>query len=69
MKLTIAQARKLAGLTQVEMARRLGMALQTYTNIEKYRNYFRINDAYMFSRIVGYPFESIVFVPEQQKEE
>ncbi|MCO7175528.1 helix-turn-helix transcriptional regulator [Sporolactobacillus kofuensis] len=61
MRYTIAQARILAGLTQVKMAERLGMSEKTYIQYEKYRKVFRMNDGMNFSRITGIKLDSIIF--------
>lgn len=61
MRYTIAQARILAGLTQVKIADRLGMSEKTYIQYEKYRKVFRMNDGMNFSRITGIGLDSIIF--------
>ncbi|GAK08020.1 helix-turn-helix transcriptional regulator [Geomicrobium sp. JCM 19038] len=61
MRYTIAQARKLNAITQKEMAKKLGMSEKQYINYEKYRVFFRVNDAYRFSIFVRLPIDQIIF--------
>lgn len=68
MKYTIAQARMLAGLTQKEVAKKLGMCEATYLNYEKYRKIFRMDMAYKFSKITGIGMDQIIFFDEDIKE-
>lgn len=60
-KMTIKQARVLAGLTQVEMAKKLGVSTVTYLSYEKRRNEMRVNTAIKFSTIVNVPVENLIF--------
>lgn len=60
-KYKINQARMLAGITQADMAKRLGMSESSYVQYEKYRRYFRIDVAYRFSQIVKLEPERIIF--------
>lgn len=59
--MTIKQARVLAGLTQVEMAKKLGVSTATYLSYEKRRNEMRVNTAIKFSTIVNVPVENLIF--------
>ncbi|MEK4606587.1 helix-turn-helix domain-containing protein [Geobacillus sp. FSL W8-1251] len=61
MKYTIAQARALSGLSQREMAKRLGISEKTYIDYEKYRKVFRMDMAYKFSKITGIEMDEIIF--------
>jgi DNA-binding XRE family transcriptional regulator len=65
MQYTLAQARILAGLTQVQMAERLGMSEKTYIQYEKYRKVFRMSDGFNFARISGQKLDSIIFFDDQ----
>ena len=68
MKFTIEQARLYRGMTQIEMASKLGMSEKTYIQYEKYRRFFRMDTAARFVELVGLPMESIIFYsPELQK--
>lgn len=64
-KYTLAQARILAGFTQIEMAERLGMSEKTYIQYEKYRKVFRMNDGLNFSKTTGIPLDKIIFFEEE----
>ena len=61
MKYTIAQARALAGLSQKEIAKGLGVCEKTYIDYEKYRKIFRMDMAYKFSKITGIEMDQIIF--------
>lgn len=61
MKYTIVQARALSGLSQREMAKRLGISEKTYIDYEKYRKVFRMDMAYKFSKITGIEMDEIIF--------
>lgn len=65
MKYTLEQARILAGLTQVQMARKMKMSEKTYIQYEKYRRIFRMDQAYLFMKQVNVPFDSIIFFAGQ----
>lgn len=62
---TLEQARNLAGLTQVEMAEKLGMSEKTYIQYEKYRRVFTMDIAYRFSEITGIGLEQLIFFEGQ----
>jgi len=68
MRFTIEQARALSGLTQVQMAAKLGMGEKTYIQYEKYRKIFRMDTAARFAEIVNLGIDQIIFYdPELQK--
>ena len=52
-KYTLSQARMLAGITQADMAKRLGVSEATYVKYEKYRGYMRVDKAARFEQIVN----------------
>lgn len=62
MKFTMRQARNLKGLTQVEMAKKLGIGITTYQHYEngksKQISLLRAQD---FSRIVDIPMKDLIF--------
>lgn len=58
---TLKLCRIKSGLKQQEMADKLGVSLDTYKNYESYRTIMRVDYALDFSRIVGIPFDSIIF--------
>lgn len=62
MKFTMKQARQYAGLTQVEMAKRLNIALATYRDYEHGDSLMRVDKAIEFSHIVGVPLDNLIFL-------
>lgn len=62
---TLKQARQLAGITQVEMAEKLGMSEVTYIRYEKYQTVFRLNTAVSFTEVVKIPMSKIIFFEGQ----
>jgi len=68
LRFTIEQARHIAGMTQVQVAAKLGMSEKTYIQYEKYRKIFRMDTAARFAEIVNLSIDQIVFFkPEAQK--
>lgn len=68
MRFTIEQARHIAGMTQAQVAAKLGMSEKTYIQYEKYRKIFRMDTAARFAEIVNLSIDQIVFFkPEVQK--
>lgn len=67
MKFTIEQARILAGFTQAEMAKKLGMTEKTYIQYEKYRRVFRMDVAYRFAEVTGFNVDQIIFLKENYR--
>ncbi|MBP3038100.1 helix-turn-helix transcriptional regulator [Bacillaceae bacterium Marseille-Q3522] len=65
MNFTLMQARIMAGLTQKQMAEKLGMSEKTYIEYEKYRKIFRMDVAFKFAKIVGINLENIIFFDEK----
>lgn len=65
MNYTLEHARLLTGLTQVEMAEKLGMTEKTYIQYEKYRRILRMDQGYVFAQSVSVPFDSIIFFAGQ----
>jgi len=61
MKFTIEQARMMKGMTQVEMAAKLGMSEKTYIQYEKYRKVFRMDTAARFVELTNFDMSSIIF--------
>lgn len=58
---TIKLCRTKLNLTQHEMAEKLGVSKESYQNYENYKTTMRIDLAIKFSKIVGIPFDSIIF--------
>lgn len=61
MILTLKQARLLKGLTQKEVARELGVHVQTYSKMEKQPEEITIGDAKKLSEILNVSFDNIFF--------
>lgn len=64
MKLTVKQARLLAGLTQKEVSEQLKVHVQTYMKWEKNPESMSIGTAKQFAKIVGLNFDDIFFDKE-----
>ena len=64
-KFTIEQARSLTGLTQEEMAEKLGVSASTYYKYEKYKTPMRMDTAYLFSKITSIGMDDIIFLPRK----
>lgn len=62
MKFTLKQARQYAGLTQSEIADRLGVGLATYRTYEWGESQMRMDKAQRFSDIVGIDLSNIIFL-------
>lgn len=58
---TIKLCRTKLNLTQPEMAARLGVSIDSYKNYENYKTIMKIDLAVKFSKVVGIPFDSIIF--------
>ena len=63
-KVTLPVARKIANLTQKELAVRCGVSENTVINWEKYRTEPSVSQAMMISAVVGLPLDSIIFLPK-----
>lgn len=66
-ELTIKTARLLADMTQVEMAKALGVAESTYIKYETYRNFMRMDTAYKFATLVKRELDEIIFLPNNYR--
>ena len=62
MTYTVRQARRLAEMTQREMAFSMGVSRDTYRKIELNPEIATIEQAKSISRIVGIPMDKIIFV-------
>lgn len=58
---TMKQARKYAGFTQLEMAKKMGMDRSTYIKLENNPDRMTIERAKRFATITGIPYDSIFF--------
>ncbi|MED3888263.1 helix-turn-helix transcriptional regulator [Priestia aryabhattai] len=61
MKFTLKQARLLKGLTQKELAAKLGVHAQTYSKMERHPDDVTIGEAKQISEILGFSYDFIFF--------
>ena len=59
--ITLEMARARIGLTQEELAKKLGITRNTYAKYEKYKTSMRIDMAQKFSSIVGISIDNLIF--------
>lgn len=57
----IKTARVQAGLLQSQMAREIGVSSGTYSSIENYNRILNVQEAYLFSEVVGISMDQIIF--------
>lgn len=62
-KVTLPVARKIAGITQVELANAVNVSESTVVNWEKGRSEPTVSQAVMIAEVVGRPLDSIIFLP------
>ena len=65
MMFTLEQARKYKGLTQEQIALKMGFSRQNYFEYEKYRRIFDMKQAFLFSEITGIPVDQLIFFEGQ----
>ena len=63
-KITLSTARKLANLTQKELASRCNVSESTVINWEKGRTEPTISQAIKIGEVVGIHYDSIIFLPQ-----
>lgn len=63
-KFSLKESRFLAGLTQVEMAEKLGVSESTYIKYEQYKQFMRMDIAFKFSQITKRSLDEIIFLPD-----
>lgn len=63
MKLTLRQARAISGMTQSEMAEKLGVSREMYRLYERYKTIMRMDKASRFSQVTDIPIQDIIFLP------
>lgn len=61
MRFTVRQARRLSEVSQREIARKLGISVDTYRNIERHPNKATIWQAQKISEITKIPCDNIFF--------
>lgn len=62
-KVTLPVARKIANLTQKELATMCGVSESTVINWEKGRSEPTVTQAKQISKVTGVPLDSIIFLP------
>lgn len=62
-KVTLPVARKIAGITQVDLANAVNVSESTVVNWEKGRSEPTVSQALMIAEVVGRPLDSIIFLP------
>jgi transcriptional regulator with XRE-family HTH domain len=63
---TLAALREAAGLTQVQVAQRAGVGIDTYRRWEQERHLPKIDDAYRLAKALGVPIEELI-LPEDME--
>ena len=63
-KITLSTARKLANLTQKELANRCGVSESTVINWEKGRTEPTVSQAIKIGEVVGIHYDNIIFLPQ-----
>lgn len=61
MKFTLKQARNYAGLTQEEVAKKLGISTLTYSKYERGKSDISAKQAKKFSKLVGIEMDNLIF--------
>lgn len=61
-KVTLPVARKIAGMTQIDLATALNVSESTVINWEKGRSEPTVSQAYMIADVVKRPLDSIIFL-------
>ena len=62
-KVTLPVARKMVGITQVELAKALNVSESTVVNWEKSRTEPTVTQAKQIAEVVKRPLDSIIFLP------
>lgn len=63
-KVTLPVARKIAGLTQIDLAEALNVSESTVINWEKGRSEPTVTQALHIATVVNRPIDSIIFLPK-----
>ena len=63
-KVTLAIARRIAGLTQNDLAKAMNVSEGTVINWEKGRSEPTVTQAFQIAEVVNRPLDSIIFLPE-----
>lgn len=62
-RVTLPVARKIAGLTQRELAKAVGVSESTLLNWEKGRREPTVSQAIAIGKATGIPYDNIIFLP------
>lgn len=63
-KVTLPVARKIAGMTQIDLAEALNVSESTVINWEKGRSEPTVTQALQIASVVNRPLDSIIFLPK-----
>lgn len=67
MKLSLAQARRLKGKRQCDMAKILGITIQTYRKLELNPEKLKVKDIQIISEYLNIPLRYFLFIPDDGK--
>lgn len=67
MKFTLKQARNYRGLSQEQVAKKIGSSVGMYGRYERGEVVMRVDDAEKFAKAVEIPFDHIIFYPQSMK--
>ena len=63
-RVTLANARRIAGMTQAELAERLDLSVGTISSWETYKTEPTVSQAIKAAQAVGREYDEIIFLPE-----
>ena len=67
MRLSLIQARKLRGKRQIDLAKVLGINIQTYRKLEKKPDLFKIKDLRILSKYLDIPMEKFLLIEKDDE--
>ena len=67
MRLSLIQARKLRGKRQIDLAKVLGINIQTYRKLEKQPDLLKIKDLRILSKYLDIPMEKFLLVEKDNE--
>ena len=67
MKLSLAEARRLRGKRQCDMAKILGGTVQTYRRLERNPELLKVKDIQILSEYLNMPLRDFLFIPDDGK--
>ena len=67
MRLSLMQARKLRGKRQIDLAKVLGINIQTYRKLEKKPDLLKIKDLRILSKYLDIPMEKFLLVEKDDE--